>query len=65
MGVLIKMDMIKARNWRIFDKAREKLKDYIDELDGNVFSGEEIELAMEDLVKGVAQLSKFYKEKLK
>ena len=59
------MDMIKARNWRIFDKAREKLKDFIDELDGNVYSGEEIELAMEDLVKGVTQLNKFYKEKLK
>jgi hypothetical protein len=65
MGVMIKMDMIKARNWRIFDKAREMLKDFIDELDGNVYSGEEIELAMEDLVKGVTQLNKFYKEKLK
>jgi len=26
---MIKMDMIKARNWRIFDKAREKLKDLL------------------------------------
>jgi hypothetical protein len=55
----------KARNWRMWDKAREKLKDYIDECDGEAYTEEEIELALEDLTKGVESLNKFWRDKLK
>jgi hypothetical protein len=59
------MDIETTRNWKYFERARDKLKEYIEQLDGDVYTGEEIEVTFEFLRKGIEQLEKFYKDNLK
>jgi hypothetical protein len=59
------MDIERTRNLRMFDRAREKLKDIIDMMDGNAFTHEEIEVSLEELEKGVKQIREFWEKKLK
>lgn len=59
------MDKDTIRDWRKFETAREKVKDIIDELDGDVFMAEEIDVSFEYLQKSINQLKEFWETKLK
>ena len=59
------MEIDTARNWKKFEIAREKLKEIIDELDGEAYMAEEIDVSFEYLEKSIKQLKEFWETKLK
>jgi len=54
----------KARLIKQWENAVNKLRDRIDELDPNMFSYEEITLAIHELPKVIEQMKNFWREKL-
>ena len=59
------MNKEQVRNWRKFEIAREKVKETIDDLDGDVFMTEEIDVTFEYIQTSINQLKEFWETNLK
>jgi hypothetical protein len=59
------MDKDTIRNWKMFERARDKVQEMFYDLDGEAFMGEEIDVTFEEIEKGFKQLKEFWETKLR